>query len=425
MQDNQQTSTGHGLKDIFISVLRYKFTFIAMILIITTLGVLIFGHMNNKNNLKYSSTFTIQTLLTKNEMTPNGSVLVYTDLIAEENLQKAKELSNLEHLDVEQMRNNGDISIVEFVDLETVKRDWTVTVNAKYFKNRQEAMTFINNLLHVPYYSVSKDLSSDVALSDFKKEFKNALSYESKIAILSKQQSFLLNQYDSLIKQFSDQVYLNNKTLSQHKNDISFYFTNNDLSLLQKELQVMGYAPESQELVNNYQTQKDDLEAKLAVKQATYDELLLRLPNINSNPEMTANLISLISDIENYKAQIANIDKKIEFAKNQGISDTQRQASDNFEAKLDDIREALESFTTTYIDNKMVLSKSLLKPSFASSSIVTVTGSRSYLTVGIVSFVASILISLVVVCLYDLTKKVYDENKNLIKKDKKNKNENA
>lgn len=385
--------------DILQIIFKRKVPLTVITLIITIVGTLLLGIVYNNSNAYYTTSFSLDYPGSTNLTMPDGSNLKYSDFISQKSLEKVKN-SNATYskIDVVSLALSDDISISQEIITNSAGRKdtvYTITVKAKYFESKEIAKAFLKDLSTLPINSV-KDMVKNTIHDSYLSAYETSVSFDNKLSFLQAQKDYIINAYDVTITSIGN-IYVNNKSLTAHKQDVENYFLINSLELLVSEFESNGYAPKNDALANSYELEKDALKAQLKSNELILETIKMHLgDNAYTGKEFDATRILELSE-ENalINEKLVALKKKLAYAKGENIEDFKidEEACAIFNNKVKVFYTKLDEFTNEYTNNVNAIYEQLSTISFENSSIIKEKGGISIPIAGIASFVIGFLLA--------------------------------
>ncbi len=321
--DNKDGMTfGKFCHQIWVAKITWLVSMVA-IFVVCALGIQL-GYTRPKAT--YTATGTINFPGAESGVYPDGSTFVAGDLVSRSNLQAAVDSnSDLKGINVSKMITTGGITIsygnnqnvidasgtssnVVFTEY---KNTFKVSILSKYFTSDDQAREFFNAMYSIPVSKAktiydSKTYDSYLVLSQ-----RSGISYDTQLNNLVSQYTYIVDNYNSLISNYSDQyVTLNGSTttIAKINEKLQAEYANLKVGNLSTTIDMNGYVkdPSKEEegllqeqtnlttSVNRYQTelksQEDAFTALYGSNPTAYD---------STNPFTTriSELTTLINNI--------------------------------------------------------------------------------------------------------------------------------
>lgn len=337
MSEEQQ---GISLSDIIKTIFSQKWLALILTVLITLAGTLALYLGYNTSKTCYARSFSIT--FPGSDKTPvyypDNTPFSYREMISRSSLQSAKESDQrFSGIDVNNMYNNGDITITCSSDSENIEGAvYTVRVSARYFVNKNIAEDFINSLVRAPIEYV-KGLAADQDV--YIKNFGSTSFYEEKFSLLNNQVDYLQTALQSLSvngKIRKDCIQLENR-LNQFGSSL------NSAIIEMRE----------QRFVHNVQEVQETYKAQLAVNDAQLQRCMREIGLIYGKLETDDPTISYTQSSERIEAlasEIAELEENKHIYENyigaEGLSKLKTDSS--FDAKLSSLNSELASITQEF-----------------------------------------------------------------------------
>ena len=188
--------------DLLEIIFKHKILLTAITLIVTIVGTLLLGVVYNNNKAQYTTSFILEYPGSTDLTLPDGSNLKYTEFISEDSLLKVKNSNpDYKDIDVATLALSGDISISQEIVTNSANRKdtvYTITIQAKYFKSKEIAKSFLKDLSILPLLEI-KEMVKNTTYDSYLTAFDNSLSFDNKLAFLTAQKEYVLSAYDNTI----------------------------------------------------------------------------------------------------------------------------------------------------------------------------------------------------------------------------------
>ena len=342
MEEEREGLTLGGILHVIFSQ-KWLALIIAAVLTVGITLTLYFGY--NPQVTDYVSTFTVSFPGSEGSNSTylflDISNFQFQEIISRDNLYWAKtcneeNFERFEYIDVEAMHLNNDISIIKRGDEQP---SYTIRVNSKYFRSRNDATDFIDALAQKPIdYIMSQAIAQDVYLSRFEK----AEFYEDKCSLLKKQVEFLKGRLNELSA----------RTAGSLKNDcigllteLGFY--GEQLNSTIAYMRDGHYVHDADKVQKEYELQKAALEIDL---ESLTRQLELIFGRIRDG-DLTIDIAQATSRVEALAKQIAETEERIYVYDTYYIGQSLNDTDDEFEGKLADLYGQLTDLTKEYEAN--------------------------------------------------------------------------
>ena len=321
--DNKDGMTfGKFCHQIWVAKIAWLVSMVA-IFVVCALGIQL-GYTRPKAT--YTATGTINFPGASSGVYPDGSTFVAGDLVSKSNLQSAVDSnSDLKGINVSKMINKGDITISygnnqDVIDASGTssnvvfteyKNTFKVSILSKYFTSDDQAREFFNAMYSIPVSKAktiydSKTYDSYLVLSQ-----RSGISYDTQLNNLVSQYTYIVDNYNSLISNYSDQyVTLNGSTttIAKINEKLQAEYANLKVGNLSTTIDMKGYVkdPSKEEegllqeqtnlttSVNSYQT---ELKSQEAAFTALYGSNPTAYDSTNPFTTRISELTTLINNI--------------------------------------------------------------------------------------------------------------------------------
>ena len=414
----EQNKREISLLDIMFKIFKHKILLISITLIVALISCWFLGVFSNQNKTSYNVSFYVSYPDTENLQLPDGTYFNYTDIISEEALNDVQNSSSeFSGVNIKKLTNGISISYeIEQVTKAKTQTTYTINVPTVAFPSKEVAKNFMKKLVNYPFVAILtsiEDLDYTNLFVDYEDE---NVSFDKKVAFLDSQKQFLLDVYDKTSQQFSKAV-VDVQTISYHKQQINNYYNINSLDALEYEIATNGYAPKSDTLAQQYQSEIDksckQYETNLE-EIAKIKDLISEIHSVNNNIQIHDTLQLEIVKLERanatLKEDIIMATKKVLYATDneteitqikQGVVDIQlekpfkidKQARTEFGTKMQEEFNQLKSFTQTCEDCVYNLYDKMLKTSFVSPSIVSLVGGTNKVLFALLSVLIGFVVA--------------------------------
>ena len=387
-----------------------KWWLLCIVLVVVFVAGMLFINLDyNKQKTVYSSRFEYSLSNLVNGIYNDGTTFDYKVLQSLSVLEEVKASSeNFESIDVKKMHEEGGI-VVNFVEPLAVESStqvenpyFTISVNAKYFKNASQASQFVNALALVPIQKNIETINF-AAYNANLRAFTLSKIYESQVEYLQNQLALLDGEYDDLIKENGDVVTENGRRISEIKAELDLYFNNNTFDYLYSEITINGYVKDE-----SYLTQLTLEKESLTKQQNLCQEQIDALREERDNLITSAGSLQTL-DLESYNSQIVLLtNKKIEIAKQideiQTKIDGIGQDVSTFEATLQEYYNKLVEFTNEFCDTASYVVSSDASVRYTTGQIIAANGGMGRLSSTILCLLAGLVLGCCVNMIVDRKK---------------------
>lgn len=417
---SEELEDGISIAELFAIVWKRKI-FIAIItfasMVVLTLAVML---VVNPGRTTYQTTFELDYFNLSENKYPSGKIFDYRDIVSDENvLSVIKTNDNFKNIDVENF-GNDTLNIVEITPTKTTDevvtlKEYTITIKANLFDNKEDASEFISKLIELEYNKVITDFNSivhDVSLE-------SALSsetFELELSLLNTQRSYINSQYNTLIETYGDQS-VNGIKLSKYQSDISSYFTINSIANLTTKLTYSNFVKDAEKNLFSLELKKNSLDVQIDENTTKLTALISQRAELLSEanggyfPEIAAyntQIVNLTTENVELKIELSNVESKIE-ACISGLTTSGKKEYDQFVVEIETISNQLDIFTKelTFVSQELFNEFTLAR--IPSRDIVSSAGSISIVLAALVGAVMGGGVSCVVFIAVDLTNKEKEE----------------
>lgn len=397
-----------SIDDLFTGILKHKIVILVITVLFLILGVLttfiyngkrqqyVVGFIYSDNNLNNGSYF-------------DGSEFYHKSLTTLDTLNSIKEKNEaFSNIDVSLMLKQNGINLEKKESINETTSEKTISFSlvakTKYFSSREQAVNFLGK---VASYPIEKNLSmieSSNYMSNLS-SYKNSNTYELQVQYLENQYKLLLGKYDALISNFGNKQ-MSSASLSDTKDKLILYFTNNSFDLLTFELETNCYVKDYAIYEFELETQKSHLQKEQLLNEnkivALSAERKFIIDSIQNTGTITSleisSLNSCIQDLllrnQEIQYDLDIIEKKLD---NKDLKDsTFINKKNNFETRLGSYNEQLVSFTEEY----SALEKSVISENYHvfydTNEVATVQGGFNVYIAGTASLVLGVVFGSIV-----------------------------
>lgn len=413
MEEENGLSFGEILKVIFRKVWWVVGAVAAGILVLVLVSQLWY----NKNNQFYSVEYEVVFPDVSDGKYPDGSALLAADSISYRTLTsivngeysddgKKDEFKNI---DVEKMVTADGINITEQLTQQVsggVKREYTVTVMAKYFKDGAQAADFLRKVAQYPV-NRAKSVIADKEYGIYFPVYENAQTYEEKIAALLSQKQYIESNYNSI--SISDTSVTVNLAL------LNTVFTSTQRQSLNDTIVAKGYVYDTASYKADADTRMAALEKQISDNANVIEKLQAERSSVSNSPSQSdgldvivnaydseiAKLIVKNGELSNELLTIADKLVKIEaYTDPENAAYAEKQEFDaqleQYKVQLTEATETLKSVTEgVYQKNSNVI---------FGSNVIAKQGGLSTIVAALLGAVIGLLASAIVICIVDLPK---------------------
>lgn len=214
--EDAMEQSGMTIGDIFRIIFRRKWWVTGVTVLVLVVAVLLVQFWYNPMDRVYTLSYTIRTPESSQGLYPDGTVLRPEDSILLPNLEDVK--SEKYTAEDERTGEFSDIDIVSMVDKDGITLTstvpvvteettvveptvYTLTAEAKYFKNSDQARHFLRAVAEYPV-NTAKEIVHGMGYSFYITLSDTATTYEDKIDYLVSQRDYLSNLYNTIRDKF-------------------------------------------------------------------------------------------------------------------------------------------------------------------------------------------------------------------------------
>lgn len=414
--DNE--NNGITLKEIFKVIFKRVWWVVgvtAACLLIFVLGV---EFVYNRSKEYYTANYSLDYPGISSDVFPDGVVDIANDLVTLDTLSKIKEQGGEKYasIDIEKMVKDSDIAITDV----TVKRydkdsyeifvlpEYCIKVTAKYFKDKEQAESFVADIANYPLQHVSNVSSLDYSIN--LNLYGAAENYGEKIGYLEAQRNYIVSLYNELISMHNGFYAVGGVSLNDYVAKVNRLLPSTDVSQLSEQinsyhlvLDRAHYAEKIAPRVIQLNEQKVANNAKLqAIREEMtklYGESNLNSEDMNAFNEAIVSIISGNSDIDR---ELSDIEKNLQAISESNAEWLQKCAE--VESKLDEYYEKLVGATeemsgvrtTVYVEDSKVTFMAEEDKRFR------LDGGMSVVLAAIMGAIVGFVLSCVVIAIIDL-----------------------
>ncbi|MDE6557739.1 MAG: hypothetical protein K2K39_01390 [Clostridia bacterium] len=410
-EDNGLTFT-----DVLKVILKRIWWVVGSMAIALIAVVLIIQLWYNPTVNNYSVSFEISYPDSESGKYPDGSTVLLSDSITYNALNGVvnpviapEETNKLSGIDVRKMVDNDDISIAQDMSQSadgSIKRVYTLSVKAKYFKNDDQAAIFIRKVASYPVAKVNKLIASknyEVYLD----VYNNATTYEDKIQALLLQKQYLETNYKSLVIADSD-VETNLAQLNNVFTTVQRQYLLDTIVAKYYVLDTENYLKEADMRIAALKNQQADndalIEAQRAERAKAAEELAANGQSMSLDNEYDKKIVQYVeanAKLQNDIDKISETCKEIEkYTDDTNDASSEKKAFDelleSYNAQLKAATDILAATSkTVYADNTRVI---------FSNNKIEKKGGRGVIMSALIGAVLGLVISAAVICIIDLPK---------------------
>ena len=304
---------GISLGQIFKVIFRRWKLLLFITGIIFVFGLLGSQLIYNRLKTNYTTTVVYNVDGINNGTYSDGSAFNYRDLVKLENLEKVKadgENGKYSSIDVKTLVEKEKISVERKVEQDETKTVntivFTITAQAKYFKNSDQAKDFLYDVMLQPVVktiNIEKEANRKANLDSFNQSpyFANQISY------LKNQLSYINSTYDRLISQFGDNQTVLTKKLSEYKQELNSWFEKNPFSVLDNELTAKKYVKNFSSIEQELIIRKESLTKQISDNQNIIDSLYAQMKKLNNDQDFNLKDIQSTDVFTPYTSQLASL----------------------------------------------------------------------------------------------------------------------
>ncbi len=436
MKNNNEE--GITLLQIFKVMLGRKLLLLIVTIAIAIVGTLAILFGFNNMTQTYSTTFGYSNSNLFNGKYVDGSAFNYQSLISEEAIKNiVKSDSQFNSIDVDDMIDAEAITITinqtinqTMNEIIISDKDYTITVQKKYFKNKNQAKSFVKAITEIPVKK-NDQIVENVKSDDYLVNYKSSKLFIAKANTLVNQYDYLMASYTDLISNYGDVV--NNDTgisLSLYKNRLEAFYNENQIDALDEEIMnniyVLDYESNKEEINNQYEYYTNKYNSnvkKINALQEMVTSLMANTSNTSSMELSDYNALIAKYTIENVEYQhkikyYANALGKYETTDSNYVPKATTKENETFEEKLNYYYDLLNEFTNTYTKAASNAIKSNNKVYYNSANIVSINGGIGALLALVISLVLGFVIACITNLIVDRKKLISAYNNEPIKETK-------
>ncbi|MCR5462717.1 MAG: hypothetical protein K6E87_06590 [bacterium] len=367
----EKDEEGISLLDLFKVAFGRKILLLIITLSITLVGILFVKFYYNQNKRQYYVNYEYVIPGIEEGKYIDDSKFNYQMLISPNSLNKVKESNEeFKNINIEKLVDKDGIQVTCDITRNETTNEVTdmkfkLVANVKYFKNGSQANKFIHAVADQPYNKTLLLLDT-IKYDSLLDTYKNSNVYDTKADCLVKQYELLQAQYEKLIEKYGDVSLSDGKKLSAYYNELTIYFTENNVEALVTELQKNGYVKDFTSYEAELLNQKQKYESDLQLNQNKINNLVDVANSFNSNitaPDLAAyNEIIAKLAVENaeFERKLEAINKQLENGSSDPDYETKKKA---FDTKIEKYDEVLTNFTN---DFKIVVKEVVTEGSYVS-----------------------------------------------------------
>ncbi len=408
MEYNEIEESGISIGDIFRTIFSQKWIALAIAVLITLAGTLAL-YFIGKSKEEYVIEFTLnlpEASATDSYYTyPDRTRFYYVDYVSAKVLEEVKsENSAYSDINIEKIVKNGisfneKFNKVETLDTTavTVRREFEIRAKASSFANEDLARSFLSELVRYPisYYS-KMNINYNIYLN--KKDFDEALTYETQISYIRQQVDDLSSRYGSLTNVTDDDGYL----VAGKRQQFNAWVERVDLKALLTEARANFYLKDWKSSIEKYMNERVTLQESIDDAKHNLDEVTRYITGDNVQSDDLATVISdLQSRLTSLQRQMTTINSYINaYYTNGAENEAHIAATEAYSAKIQAIYDELTS-DDGHIAGYTELSKSVYEKeafiSYLTPNVIKVAeGGTGILMSLIISLVAGIIIACIV-----------------------------
>ncbi len=417
----EEKETGISIMDMLKLIWKRKIIVIIASIIFMVVGTLAIKFGYNPSKEIYTTTFEYSFPGIDDSKFLNVSSFDYREIISEINLNNTKNSnSEFANINVEKMLDVNDISIERVYNekQELLSNTFKINVKQKYFKSTKTAKKFLTAIIEETNHK-SNNIVKNYKYDYYLNLANSSVNYESQIANINYQINIIKNGYTSLINKYGD-LFLeedgDGMLVSDYQKAFNEYIFLNDTALLSFELTQNGYVKDYSVTKAELILKKQSLLKKIEDNNAAIENLHAEIDTLNSMQSGTTyqsfdtiynKILDLIVSNTNSNTEIIEIDKKLA---SEFVASLEKE---EFALKISKMLTKLEEFTKIYTDVTKNVYLSQSKVTFAKSSVIIGEGGYSTTLVIPITLVAGVILSSVVVLIFELANYKKEENNNL------------
>lgn len=413
--DEQREESGITFGEIRRIIFNKKWIALAVALAITLAGTLTLYFTRGKSQTTYSTTFTVNLSGNAADTYPDGTKFSYTDLISLNTLIEVRNSNEkFESIWVNELSNSeGAISISadEF-------KNYTITVKASYFSNKDIARDFLMSLAS---YAIDYYQTMEINYGAYLDRYETCDGeYETLVRYLQNQINYLSSYYSNIRSNYGDSFIVENgKTLLSYALEIDS--VNEQLTRLLPEIRknhavksltatdgkstsIDNYSYEYQKLLNEYTSAKNVYNSLRNAYSSGSSSIDAGLSVIKSQVELLENLNGQLTVYENYIVAQSTLDSEgyKDYTRTNGeftiTPVTGIKEDDSYGAQINDIYEKLCDYTEDLDSATKAIYAKVSSVSFTNASIIVTSGGMGIAK----SLIYSLIVGIVLGCLVAL-----------------------
>lgn len=426
----EEEKSGMSFADIIRIIFSQKWVALIILVVVTLAGTLGLHYGSNAISKTYDVSFTLELPRTneKNAIRdengniinpstsvvyyPDGTAFYYTDIVALTTLKKVKNSNEaFEGIDVDDMSKRNRISIERTINETannsgTYESNYKLTVKANYFSDQTVARDFLEALTKTPTDHLGL---MNIDYGVYIDSARSAPDYIKEISQLIAQLEYLLERYSTFVSLYND-LSIEGKTLRSYAQEINSYLNDSAaLEILQAEVRRNAYL-KSEELIERYEIELDQLQRRYDIAKKTLDNLLLVKEGseslsvssaaiIKTQSDLVAELAKEIEEIQGNKDDpnkvIIGFKNSLDYDSKDGTIHKSQNHKD-FLVKLGEAYTTVEGFTQTFEDVVAQVYSKVSVISYSNSNVISINGVTGLIQAFIISVVAGIVLALLV-----------------------------
>lgn len=408
MEEEQQ---GLSICEIFKVIFKRIWWVVAVTAAVTIIAVLFMQLIYNRNKVAYNVSYELAYPGSGSNLYPDGTDFRLHDIVSFSTLEqiKSSDEEKFGSIDIESMAADDDISIAKVPASNGEGEYLKITVVAKYFKNKTQAVDFIRALVDNPVNKIN-DMVQTAEYGSNLSAFDNADTYEQKIAYLDEQKRYLLGMYDALIGGNNEYLYyvVNDNSLNDYRLRVEKAYTEQDKQAISSDLQVNQYvfAAEKYKIwaesrIAALEKEREENETRITALVEARAELLggeNSSSSINTVESFNAEIIKLVNANSNIDIEIEKINNALDY-----INRAEKPEQDAFDAKLAAVRANLAKEIETLKTVRSAFYEEKSQVYYKSNKIVA-SGGINILLAAVIGAIAGFAIVAIVICIIDLPK---------------------
>lgn len=413
----EEKEDGISLGDIFKILWKRKILIAVITGVILILFMVLILFVYNPSKTVYTATVEFSFSGSENGKYPSGKAFIYKNIVSKENLEKViASDEKYASFDAEDLYKKDKINISLLAsDTTAEKNTYTIVVKNVGRKDESLVADFVEALMNQAYAEVIADIS-DIDYVSTVEKYQDYQVYETAIAFLQRQKTFLEDSYTSLISDYSSTYTVNGKNLQQYKDEIDIYFSTVSLDLLLVEAETNHYILDSdaylpyvkneilrlQKTINENEMVIDSLHSELNILIGMYT-----YGNGFTSGELFAGFNDRIAELVEENTRLSQQLHILEELRDSAV------VNPTFENTLQTVYRQIREFVLQLEENVQDIDVDNIRLIYGTNAIVETSGGFSI----IVSLVLGLAAGLIIACACGLITEYFADKKKLNKED--------